>query len=95
MVLNKSFGTHVRIEDLQMHGKREKLKDITIRPGDSVSIEDAYGSRKTVLIDGIRVHGSDGTVLERSRDTGVDGHCPGSGRGRRHDQDGHRHDDED
>lgn len=98
MVLNKSCGTHVRIEDLQMHGKREKLKDITIRPGDAVSIEDSSGSRKTVLIDGIRVHSSDGTVLERSRDDGGPGHGehrPGSGRGHRHDQGGHRHDDDD
>ncbi|MCK9630662.1 MAG: Fe-S cluster protein [Methanoregula sp.] len=93
MVLNKSFGTHVKIEDIQMHGKREKLKDITIRPGDSVSIEDPSGARKIVLIDGIRVHGSDGTVLERSRDEPGSGHVPGSGRGHRHDQGGHRHDD--
>ncbi|MDD1693583.1 MAG: Fe-S cluster protein [Methanoregula sp.] len=98
MVLNKSSGTHVRIEDLQMHGKREKLKDITIRPGDSVSIEDASGSRKTVLIDGIRVHASDGTVLERSRDDQDHGHRehqPGSGRGHRHGQGGQRHEDDD
>jgi len=91
MVLNKSFGTHVKIEDIQMHGKREKLKDITIRPGDSVSIEDASGSRKTVLIDGIRVHASDGTVLERSledRDSGHRSHRPGSGRGHRHGHEG-------
>jgi hypothetical protein len=94
MVLNKSFGTHVLLEEIQMHGKREKLKDITIRPGDSVSIEDASGLRKTVLIDGIRVHSSDGSVLERSRETGGNGHNPGSGRGRRHGQDGH-HDDDD
>jgi uncharacterized Fe-S cluster-containing protein len=93
MVLNKSSGTHVRIEDLQMHGKREKLKDITIRPGDAVSIEDASGTRKTVLIDGIRVHSSDGTVLERSSEDGDRGAGggPGSGRRHRHDPGGERH----
>ncbi len=95
MVLNKSCGTHVLIEDIQMHGKREKLKDITIRPGDSVSIEDPSGLRKTVLIDGIRVHTSEGAVLERSRDDQDSGHRPGSGRGHRHDQGGKRHDDDD
>ncbi|WP_321506266.1 (Fe-S)-binding protein [uncultured Methanoregula sp.] len=98
MVLNKSSGTHVLIEDIQMHGKREKLKDITIRPGDSVSIEDASGARKTVLIDGIRVHASDGTVMERSReDAGQGGRgCgPGSGQRHRHDHDRPRHDDDD
>jgi hypothetical protein len=96
MVLNKSFGTHVLIEDIQMHGKREKLKDITIRPGDSVSIEDSSGTRKTVLIDGIRVHASDGSVLERSAsDTaGHREHQPGSGRGHRHGHGGRGEDDE-
>lgn len=93
MVLNKSFGTHVLVEDLQMHGKREKLKDITIRPGDSVSIEDASGSRKMVLVDGIRVHSSDGTVLERSRGDDGSGHVQGSGRGRRHGGRGYDDDD--
>lgn len=93
MVLNKSSGTHVLVEDLQMHGKREKLKDVTIRPGDAVSIEDSSGSRKTVLIDGIRVHSSDGTVLERSWEEGDPN--PGFGRHHRHDQGGQRHDDDD
>jgi uncharacterized protein len=93
MVLNKSFGTHVLIEDIQMHGKREKLKDITIRPGDSVSIEDASGTRKTVLIDGIRVHTSEGAILERSSGEGDHGseHGQEKGRHRRHDQGGKRH----
>jgi len=98
MVLNKSFGTHVLLEEIQMHGKREKLKDITIRPGDAVSIEDSSGARKTVLIDGIRVHTSEGTVLERSwedADPGHREHTPGTGRGRRHGQGGQRHDDDD
>nr|WP_319377577.1 (Fe-S)-binding protein [uncultured Methanoregula sp.] len=98
MVLNKSSGTHVLIEDIQMHGKREKLKDITIRPGDSVSIEDVSGVRKTVLIEGIRAHASDGTVLERSREDGGQGGrgCGnGSGRRHRHGPDGHRHEDDD
>ncbi len=98
MVLNKSAGIHVLVEDLQMHGKREKLKDITIRPGDSVSIKDASGEKKTVLIDGIEVHSSDGTVLERDREHGNMDHpgC-GSGQGRRHRHGpgGGRHDDDD
>jgi len=98
MVLNKSCGTHVLVEDLQMHGKREKLKDITIRPGDSVSIQDASGECKTVLIDGIRVHTSEGGVLERSwqdENHGPGGHVPGSGRGRCHGHARHGHDDDD
>lgn len=98
MVLNKSFGTHVRVEDIQMHGKREKLKDVTIRPGDSVSIEDPSGSRKTVLIDGIRVHTTDGTILERSRndsDPANREHGQGLGRHHRHEQGGQQHEDED
>jgi len=98
MVLNKSCGTHVLVEDLQMHGKREKLKDITIRPGDSVSIQDVSGECKTVLIDGIRVHTSEGAVLERSwqdEDHGPGGHVPGSGRGRRHSHGGHGRSDDD
>ena len=90
-VLNKSFGTHVLIEDIQMHGKREKLKDITIRPGDSVSIEDASGIRKTVLIDGIRVHTSEGAVLERSSEDEDRGAKRGSGGGRHHGPGGQRH----
>jgi hypothetical protein len=98
MVLNKSFGTHVLVEDLQMHGKREKLKDVTIRPGDSISIQDASGSRKTVLIDGIEAHTNEGVILERSMadaDRGHRGHVPGSGRGRRHGLGGQRHGDDD
>lgn len=89
MVLNKSWGTHVRVEDLQMHGKREKLKDVTIRPGDAISVMDASGARKTVLIDGIRVHTSEGTVIERSKDEGDDrqrqlGQGKGDGHGQGH-----------
>ncbi len=96
MVLNKSFGTHVRLEDLQMHGKREKLKDVTIRPGDAVSIQDASGARKTVLIDGIRVHNTDGTVVERNLEERARGHGQGGGgRHHRHDGAGRRHDDDD
>jgi uncharacterized Fe-S cluster-containing protein len=101
MVLNKSFGTHVRVEDLQMHGKREKLKDITIRLGDSVSIQDPSGTSKTVLIDGIEVHTTDGTVLERSRKDGDPDrreHGPGCGGGgghHRHDNGRSQHNDED
>jgi hypothetical protein len=97
MVLNKSAGIHVLVEDLQMHGKREKLKDITIRPGDSVSIKDASGEKKTVLIDGIEVHSSDGTIMERDREHGnMDHPGRGSGQGRRHRHGpgGGRHDDD-
>jgi len=98
MVLNKSFGTHVRVEDLQMHGKREKLKDVTIRPGDAVSIRDSSGSQKTVLIDGIEVHTNEGTVIERSRDDrDHEGRGSGQGKGRHHGHTpgSHRHDDDD
>ncbi|MEN6611269.1 MAG: (Fe-S)-binding protein [Methanoregulaceae archaeon] len=99
MVLRKSFGVHVRVEDLQMHGKREKLKDVTIRPGDSVSIKDPSGSRTTVLIDGIEVKTNEGVVFERSRENGESGHRhhePGSGGGghRNTGHRGHRHDDD-
>jgi uncharacterized protein len=95
-VLNKSFGIHVRLEDIQMHGKREKLKDVTIRPGDSVSISDGSGAKKTVVIDGIAVTTSEGAVFERSRDEPDSPHRPGSGGGRhhRHEGGGHRHDDD-
>ena len=98
LVLNKSAGIHVLVEDLQMHGKREKLKDITIRPGDSVSIKDESGKKKMVLIDGIEVHSSDGTILERDWEHGnMDHPGRGSGQGRhhRHGQGGGRHDDDD
>ncbi len=98
MVLNKSTGIHVLVEDIQMHGKREKLKDITIRPGDSVSIKDESGFQKTVFIDGIEVHSTDGTFLERSREHGNPDH-PGRGSGQghrhRHDHSGSRQDDDD
>jgi len=96
MVLAKSFGIHVLVEDLQMHGKREKLKDVTIRPGDSVSIRDPAGGRTTVLIDGIDVETTEGVVFSRSKDdegSGSRNHVPGSGGGRhhRHESGGHRH----
>ena len=95
-VLNKSFGIHVLLEDIQMHGKREKLKDVTIRPGDSVSISDGSGSKKTVVIDGIEVQTSEGAVFERSRDEPDRTHRPGSGGGQhhRHEGGGHRHEDD-
>ena len=94
MVLKKSFGTHVRIEDLQMHGKREKLKDVTIRPGDAVSIQDPAGSRKTVVIDGIEVRNTDGTFIERNLSdesgNGDRGHGHGHGSGGGHNRRGRR-----
>jgi hypothetical protein len=80
-----------------MHGKREKLKDVTIRPGDSVSIRDETGSRKTVLIDGLKVHTSEGSVFERSREDDEGGHRGGGqGKGRHHGHDscGSRHGDD-
>lgn len=96
LVLNKSSGTHVLIEEIQMHGKREKLKDVTIRPGDSVSIVDSSGTRNTVLIDGIRVHTNEGTVIERSLEDGREGHQGrGHGRGDGHGRGRHRHIDDD
>jgi len=108
MVLNKSSGTHVLIEDIQMHGKREKLKDVTIRPGDSVSIRDPSGSQKTVLIDGITVRTTEGVFFERqaeSQDTRDHGdecrpedrgaHGPGSGHRHRLGREGPRPDDDD
>jgi len=103
MVLKKTYGTHVLIEDIQMHGKREKLKDVTIRPGDSVSIRDPSGLQKTVLIDGISVKTTEGSVIERSaekRDHGDRGdghrvHGPGCGHRHRHSHDGLRPDDDD
>lgn len=98
MVLNKSFGIHVLIEDIQMHGKREKLKDVTIRPGDSVSIRDHSGARKTVLIDGIEVKTTEGAVLTRSSEDEDHGHRQqGQGKGghHRHDRDRQRHDEDD
>lgn len=85
MVLNKSFGIHVRVEDLQMHGKREKLKDVTIRPGDSVAIRGPSGMTQMVVIDGIDVKTSEGVVFERHRedeDLCTHTHVPGSGNGR-------------
>ncbi len=97
-ILKKSFGTHVRIEEIQMHGKREKLKDVTIRPGDAVSIRESSGSRKTVVIEGIEVKTNEGVVFERSHKDGDGGHRgDGSGKGHRHrhDQGGQRHDDDD
>jgi hypothetical protein len=97
MVLNKASGTHVRVEDLQMHGKREKLKDVTIRPGDAVSIRDSSGSQKTVLIDGIEVHTNEGIVIERSwedGDRGNRGSGQGKGQHHRHTPGSHRHDDD-
>jgi len=99
MVLNKSFGIHVLVEDLQMHGKREKLKDVTIRPGDSVSIRDESGSRKTVLIDGLEVHTSEGTIIERSMDDNGGrrsgcGQGNGQGQGRHHRHGGRVHEDD-
>lgn len=87
MVLKKSFGTHVRIDDIQMHGKREKLKDVTIRPGDAVSIRGSAGSKKTVLIDGIEVRKTDGTFFERNLsddEKGTRDHGHGHGRGGGH-----------
>ncbi len=67
MALKKIAGMHVRMEEIQMHGKREKLKDVTIRPGDAVSILDPSGSGKTIVIDGIKVVNSDGTGTSRER----------------------------
>jgi hypothetical protein len=79
LALKKSIGMHVRIEEIQMHGKREKLKDVTIRPGDAVSIRDSEGSRKTIVIGGIDVINSDGTGT--SRIMGDELRAKGSGKG--------------
>jgi hypothetical protein len=92
MALQKSIGMHVRIEEIQMHGKREKLKDVTIRPGDAVSIKDEAGSQKTVVIGGIDVITNEGTRITRT--LGEEVHAKGSGgdHGRRHDGSGGGHD---
>jgi len=92
MALKKSIGMHVRIEEIQMHGKREKLKDVTIRPGDAVSIKDEAGSQKTVVIGGIDVITNEGTRITRT--LGEEVHAKGSGGGheRRHDGSGGGHD---
>jgi uncharacterized Fe-S cluster-containing protein len=80
--LKKSIGIHVRIEEIQMHGKREKLKDVTIRPGDAVLIKDDAGSQKTVVIGGIDVITSEGTRITRNMGDG--NHAKGSGCGGGH-----------
>jgi uncharacterized Fe-S cluster-containing protein len=89
MALKKSDGMHVRIEEIQMHGKREKLKDVTIRPGDAVSITDGSGARKSVVIDGIDVLTSEGTRITRTLGDGEPAEGSGGGHGQGH---GKRHD---
>jgi hypothetical protein len=88
MALKKSIGMHVRIEEIQMHGKREKLKDVTIRPGDAVSISDEEGSRKTVVIGGIDVVTNEGTRITRTLGDGMPAKGSGGGHGHRHDGNG-------
>lgn len=92
MALKKTGGMHVRMEEIQMHGKREKLKDVTIRPGDAVSIKDESGSRKTVVIGGIDVLTSEGTRITRNMGDGTHAKCSGGGNGEgRHDGGGGGH----
>jgi len=101
LALKKSTGMHVRIEEIQMHGKREKLKDVTIRPGDAVSIKDEEGSQKTVVIGGIDVLTNEGVRI--TRNMGDEDREKGSGGGHSHRHDGsgggrgrrHHHDDDD
>jgi len=88
MALQKSAGMHVRIEEIQMHGKREKLKDVTIRPGDAVSIQDEAGSQKTVVIGGIDVITNEGTRITRTLGDEARGKGSGGGHGKRHDGSG-------
>jgi uncharacterized Fe-S cluster-containing protein len=99
MALRKSAGMHVRIEEIQMHGKREKLKDVTIRPGDAVSIRDGAGVQKSVVIGGIDVVTSEGTRMTRTLGDGERAKGSGGGPGKRHDGSGggrgKRHGDDD
>jgi uncharacterized Fe-S cluster-containing protein len=61
MVLRKSFGYHVRLEDLQMHGKREKLIGETkIRNGQIVTLEGPSGPDGEIVINGVRAYVGDG-----------------------------------
>ncbi len=88
MALKKTGGMHVRMEEIQMHGKREKLKDVTIRPGDAVSISDEGGVKKSVIIGGIDVITNEGVQITRTlgdgnREKGA-GSEKGSGGGHGH-----------
>jgi hypothetical protein len=46
MVLRKLFGYHVRVEDIQMHGKRENLlKETKVKAGQTITLEGSNRAR--------------------------------------------------
>lgn len=62
MALKKSFGYHVRLEEIQMHGKREKLlQETKVKAGQAITLEGPSGPDREVVINGVRASGH--TVL--------------------------------
>ncbi|ACL17098.1 (Fe-S)-binding protein [Methanosphaerula palustris] len=85
MVLKKSFGFHVRLEDIQMHGKRDNLlKETKVKTGQMVTLEGPSGPDREVVINGVHAYVGD-------RPTGRKGDGGGGGGGKHHHGDGKGH----
>ncbi|MEN6341313.1 MAG: (Fe-S)-binding protein [Methanospirillum sp.] len=83
MALKKSFGYHVRLEDIQMHGKRQNLlKETKVKTGATVTLEGPSGPDREVVINGVRAYVADRPAPKTGGGDGTGkGHGGGKHRG--------------